>query len=871
MGQGEPVDKDSLITVFSDDFEDFPGINWLGEQIRFEPEIRSGKRFLRQIGDPGQNSHYLLTRNNVYYGEWKFSVIFDGFTSSNQNRVWIWLMADDDELPVGYGIRLGENGSDKFVRLFQLRGELPPVEMLQSNRLMPGASEQIMVHVRRDPAGFWHLGVASASDTDYDWVSVSESDAPVMATYWFVFRTSFTATRSDKYLFGPVEMKKYPVFVRSVEALNERQIRIILSEPTQSLQEIQVYINDQPANGWITANGAEAVLNLDQPLEGGNHRIGIKGVFDQFTGKEVVVPEIILEIFQSPSRFDVVINEFLPRPLSNNTPLFFELYNRSDKRFDLTGWTFCRSSGNWTINSDEGRKHLLEPGEFVILTPNSAYFTSRGINNTISLPITTPLRTQDRFCLRDADGELIDSLAYNSAWSEVLVDGYSLEKLNPHYIGMDLQNWKSRATGNLGIAYESAGKTNIHQQSYPNALRVEHATEKNDGHIALLFSQFIHIKPQTTITINNRPVEQVEWDIWNGNTMRIGSLSPSDDNSAIHIMIDGLSIVGSDFSEHIHVEAGRIPARGNLLLNEIMYQPLQDRYGSYSDQSDYIEIRNLAPWRISLEDVFIHDTPDKNGQIRTWIPVNRANWQVASNGYAVLIPDTITTMYATRTPIFFGLSTDEQWARVNRTTLSLSSGGRGVYLATSGEVLDSVYYSPSWHHPLLSDPRGVSLEHTGWGQPGAPRQTVSDNPSRFWTSSAHTLGGTPGAPNTAEQRSVAINHPSEVLSITPNPFSPDLDGFDDIAIIKLNLPEAGRIARIQIFDRTGVLVKTLEDGVIVGSIFETTWNGLTRRNTLAETGVYLVSAELLDLQQRKTNTYIKPIVLVRGNRTRVRF
>jgi len=45
-----------------------------------------------------------------------------------------------------------------------------------------------------------------------------------------------------------------------------------------------------------------------------------------------------------------------------------------------------------------------------------------------------------------------------------------------------------------------------------------------------------------------------------------------------------------------------------------------------------------------------------------------------------------------------------------------------VSLLSRGEVLDSLTYSASWHHPLIRDPEGVSLERIAPGSPGVVAQ-----------------------------------------------------------------------------------------------------------------------------------------------------
>jgi hypothetical protein len=83
---------------------------------------------------------------------------------------------------------------------------------------------------------------------------------------------------------------------------------------------------------------------------------------------------------------------------------------------------------------------------------------------------------------------------------------------------------------------------------------------------------------------------------------------------------------------------------------------------------------------------------------------------------------------------------------------------------------------------------------------------LNSNDPLNWSSSADKLGATPSKQNSIF--SINLNKASKI-SVSPNPFSPDNDGFEDFTTINYNLTQIISQIRIKIFDSRGRLVRTL--------------------------------------------------------------
>ena len=121
-----------------------------------------------------------------------------------------------------------------------------------------------------------------------------------------------------------------------------------------------------------------------------------------------------------------------------------------------------------------------------------------------------------------------------------------------------------------------------------------------------------------------------------------------------------------------------------------------------------------------------------------------------------------------------------------------------------------------------------------------------------WLCCATPDGTTPGVKN-----SVSTTYTEGIeLSIEPNPFSPDGDGFQDQTVFRYTLPMESNLT-IRIYDVRGRLIKTLVDDEpsVSGEIF---WDGRDEENRIVRIGIYVVLAEATgdSYSQKKTTVVV---------------
>ncbi|MEX1276932.1 MAG: lamin tail domain-containing protein, partial [Bacteroidota bacterium] len=265
-----------------------------------------------------------------------------------------------------------------------------------------------------------------------------------------------------------------------------------------------------------------------------------------------------------------------------------------------------------------------------------------------------------------------------------------------------------------------------------------------------------------------------------------------------------------------------------MIINEFMYDPLtgQNEWIEFFNRSN--ETIDLAGWRFS-------DRPTTGGSVNTFIMTAQSH-TIRPGDFVVAAAE--STIFS-RFPLLRAPASTRHLFILNRSGgLSFGNDGDAIILRDqSGLAIDTVSYSPNWHHPDVTDSKGRSLERIN--------QEIGSNDRRNWSTSAAFSGGTPGERNSLHTTGLSSN---ASLSFNPNPFSPDGDGFEDFCIIRYNLPLTTSLIRITIFDRRGRNVKTLANSELAGPTGEVIWDGLDTQKQRVRIGPYIVFLEAIDGQ-----------------------
>lgn len=205
----------------------------------------------------------------------------------------------------------------------------------------------------------------------------------------------------------------------------------------------------------IEQAGRELRFNLSaSPQEGVLYTLRTTGTLMDCAGNSTTEPlELQLGLPEEPQAGEVVINELLFNPLSGGVD-YVELFNRSEKIFDLAGWNLrntLQAGGNNQQRIESSR--LLLPGGYLVLTPDPMLIQQQFPDAVAALLVEQDLPTladrEGNVSVFSAAGVLLDSVTYTSDWHIDLLrtqDGVSLERISPEAPSQSAGSWTSAAS-----------------------------------------------------------------------------------------------------------------------------------------------------------------------------------------------------------------------------------------------------------------------------------------------------------------------------------------------------------------------------------------------------------------------------------------
>lgn len=155
-------------------------------------------------------------------------------------------------------------------------------------------------------------------------------------------------------------------------------------------------------------------------------------------------------------------------------------------------------------------------------------------------------------------------------------------------------------------------------------------------------------------------------------------------------------------------------------------------------------------------------------------------------------------------------------------------------------TVDSFDYSSEMHSPFLSvgDQDGVSLERI---RATGPTQLAAN-----WLSAANN--GSPTRENS--QKGDNLPDGGDWLQLSSRQISPDNDGYEDYLDVTWQLPDAGYLADLTIFDSEGGVVKKIVKQELAGTKGAFQWNGASDEGKITEPGFYVLFMEAFNAEGR---------------------
>jgi len=521
--------------------------------------------------------------------------------------------------------------------------------------------------------------------------------------------------------------------------------------------------------------------------------------------------------------YDVATNEYHDE--------FIEIFNLSDQdSIDITGWTFSDSSGVDDILAYHGGSKIA-PRNFAVILDGS-YFENSTTYDTVLADTLVILKIVDNsfgksglsnsvaewLTIRDSTGQVLTEYKYSIGNSP----GFSDEKVNLDGKN-DLLNWlDSKAEGGTPGWRNSVSPPLYDFGFDENSLifpvfmfsgeqlvftleLIDYGLRMaSDSLEVTVFSDFnqdnIYQKDDLLISHMKIPtIEQKLVFVWENarageHQVVVRLFFKLDNNPENDLISKTVRIIDHDVSLHI---------------NEI-------KFLTEMEEPEWIELVNLGGEKVLLKDWSIADLND-TVSIDSFIYLD-------SGEFIILSEDTLSQFYQLQI---------KKIVILNKFPTLNDQDDEIVLIDPLGSWKEKVRYEREWLEG--EEFRSPSLERIN--------PLLYENKAENWGPCIDQNSATPGKVNSIYSE-VKIGETKVIAS--PNPFSPNSDGIDDVTIISGEIPERSARIKAEVYDIRGRLIQTLRDNRFSGSHFHLVWDGRDEKGRIARIGIYIIFIQALN-------------------------
>ena len=603
-----------------------------------------------------------------------------------------------------------------------------------------------------------------------------------------------------------------------------------------------------PTSQSFSDDKMSVVLNFASDFEKGkSYKLTTSGLKD-LAGNVLVKTDSIIGIIEAKAVGDLILNEVMFENPANSLE-YIEIYNKSGKLLDVSNMILTTRKTDGTLNTgvkipsntlmsahgylavcakaDSVRNYHHSPSGSTILTTSSW----SALNNTGSTLVLA----------NAAKDTIYDELAYSASWHASWVKdakGISLERTSPDLPTQSQASWHSCLSSSTN--YGTPGFENSFYEDkeapvwtslsieQPNKLKLSFSEAMDFSQATFNVDQEIGNTASQTISEDKKSIELVFPSYFER-----GVIYTLETSGLIDLA--GNSIQQSDSTFGI-IEPILV---GDLLFNEILFD-------NPDNSTEYLEIYNNSEKLLNVSDL-IFTTRKKDGTLNTGNKIPPKTLMLP-HAYLALCTDADSVRNYYQSPEESNIISTK-WSSLNNesATLVLTNSAKDT-------IYDELTYSVKWHHALIKDPKGVSLERIN---PNLPTQNANS-----WHSAASEVKhGTPGYEN-SQYRDIVTSETTEKMVWTePEAFSPDNDGVDDVCLIHYKTDMDGYVANVIVLNKSGVKICRLASNILLASNGFFIWDGRTDKGKLADVGIYIAYFELFNPEHGIRKQIKLPIVV----------
>jgi len=629
-------------------------------------------------------------------------------------------------------------------------------------------------------------------------------------------------------------------YITNIDIVSQNKIFIRFSEPVTEVSAIDK-INYSVNNG---AGNPDSIVfdtnTMDEVQlwfftgfqEQTDHTLTIENISDLCDN--IIDPVSEEFVIYNAHPYDIVINEIMADPVpSVELPEYeyIELYNNTQYSINLDNWTLIVGNTVKTFPAFE-----LAAFSYLIVCSQDIEDLYAEYGTVLGLYSFPSLYNEDmNITIKDREGMIIFSVTYSDSWygDEYKAEGgWSLEQMDPDNPCGGQDNWtasEDHAGGTPGQQNSVYSENPDHE--CPESVR---ASVLSDSTVQIYFNE-----PLDSTSVCDASLFSVNHDM--GCPVSADPVEPEYKSVIL--------VFPQSFQEHIIYTvtvpgeisdcAGNATGNSNtcvfaipepagnmdIIINEVLFNP-------FSHGTDFVEIYNRSSKTIDLKDLNLATRDDENWALSSVKDITNDGYLFFPGEYIVLSTDgekILDIYYSSNPDGFIDMSGMPSYN---------DKEGRVVITDTWENVIDDFAYNEDMHFALLNDFEGVSLERISF-------EGGTNDPGN-WHSAAESVGfATPAYKNSQYSDPERTD---DEISIEPEVFSPDNDGFEDILSICYNFDQPGYIAGIMIFDGKGRRVRYLCNNELLGTEGVITWNGLDDENRKVSIGIYLIYIEVFNLE-----------------------
>ncbi len=651
----------------------------------------------------------------------------------------------------------------------------------------------------------------------------------------------------DDFEFGDFSVDLTSPVLLQVRGYDSDQLELQFSEaldPVFPLFQLNYSLDGlQPGNAQLK-NDSLVYLTFEKKLtQGEKYALSVKQLAD--LSGNFLNDTLVQFIFHDPTHIPwkgLVINEIMPAPKADQdlpNVEYVELFHAGEYPYRMQNISFSNSRVQVKLS-----EYWLLPGKYLLLVPQnqgSVFKDSGLVLEVASWP--TLLNSGDRIQIATDRGEAIDGLSYlTSSWggSQFAGGGYSLEVVNPFYACEQSELLRASEDPLRG----TPGRVNSVFDSSPDreAPNLEELYFINSRQVLIGFSEPIFPDFTSSNLFFNPLLEVENLEFIAPKSIRVNLKTEAQLNLIYQLTINGIKdCSGNEFVQKnpIGIVLPKPAQKGDLIINELLFNP---KTGSpkfvelYNRTDSYLEIGN---WKIgNLNEL------GEPAQLRL-LSSNRL--QIPPGGFLAV------TTSVERLKLDYPLSASGGFHLLASLPSYPITAGNVVLVDAVGSVAEILSYTKEMHHPLLRDPKGVSLERISSENPA----TNSSN----WQSAGATVGyATPGMKNS---QAISGEFLAQVIQIEPKVFDPQGSQGNTFTSIRYELDQSGWLGNFRIYSLSGQLIQVLAQNQILGTSGLLTWTGTDAQGQIVRPGYYILLVELYDLNGQ-TQSIKETIIVATG-------